>query len=134
MPRIKRLNLDHWMTSKLFCEDTLKYSGYTEIAPIIGKPGRFRRHSFEWFELPDGRAFHCKDRTMSIQFELKCLQAAELNQRQIEAISAAVRERVASKAQRELLQYRYYAEQTRDTYRRARIHRNRVVTLIRTKS
>ena len=38
----KRLELDFWMTSR-FRDDTVKYDHYTEIAPIIGKPGRYLR-------------------------------------------------------------------------------------------
>lgn len=97
---IKRLELDYWMISR-FRDDTVKYDHYTEIAPIIGKPGRYLRDKMEWFECADGRAWQCLKGFMKL--EIEWLNAAELNQRQVDALKMVVREGMATKAQRKML-------------------------------
>lgn len=103
---LKRLELDPWMVSR-FRDETVKYDHYTEITPIIGKPGRYLQGKMEWFECPDGRAWQCHKGFM--QSEIDWLNAAELNQRQADALKAIVQEGLATKAQKKMLRDWHHA-------------------------
>lgn len=116
---IKVLPLDWWMTSH-GADETLKY--YTPAAPYFKRPGIYYSvmgsSRLCWFELPDGRAFAYKPE--SFEYELHTLDAwQQLNHRQVEALQAVVREKVADRWQRNLLRYWRDAASIRETYRSA---------------
>lgn len=114
-PRIKVLPLESWMEWDSV-EDCL--SLYPTTAPTFHRPGIYRTPTQCWFELVDGRAFEYP--TADFDFALRLLEAERLTARQAAALQAVVAQRLATKAQRQLLRDYEDHRQCRAVYRNSR--------------
>jgi len=98
---IKRLELDSWMTSKRFFDQTISLGGYIEIEPKLHRNGLFLQGKECWFEV-NGKAYTEKSLFASFYYRLKILQVRELNQFQTAALASIVIAKLATPKQKEM--------------------------------
>lgn len=121
--RVKRLQLERWMTERdeeLFAE-TISMGGYEKVEPLFLRPGRYKIGDTVWFELPDGTAYLCPD-SRSFDYNLQLLDGGRLSQSELAALEAVNRVGLASEDQKRLLalehDYRKRKRLRRDVWRR----------------
>ena len=99
--RWKVLPPQYWMSGYIF-EREVASGYYTPAFPIFNRPGIYydRVYRYAWFEVGNGRAF-VYDKQMFF-YELNQLRVwQKYNQRQFEALEHVVKEKVATRQQRE---------------------------------
>ena len=110
--RIKRLSLDSWMKDKIKRDSVISEDGtYYSIHPYFFKDGVY--HITEkWgkvciFEV-DGKAWVIDDDSY-FGYTLNCLNASEYNKNQIAALIELIRQKIATKHQKDIVTwYRGY--------------------------
>lgn len=115
---VKRLNLDKWMmrNDNVF-EETVKQ--YEPFKRIFGKPGIYLYGDKCWFELPNGKSYlYSKE---IFEYVLKMEEVKKLNQYQIEALRNIVKQKLATKEQRNLLYHYECMMMTRKTKRNTKL-------------
>ena len=100
--RYKILPLEYWMTSDRFFEEEVESGCRVETFVIFNRAGLYydRLYDICWFELPDGRAFVYN--TNQFKYELNSLRVwQKYNSTQIQALKEVIKQRVATKTQKE---------------------------------
>lgn len=100
------LPLENWMRTvapgeRGFRENTLR-DYYTECTPVFERDGIYMTPDYCWIE-SGGKAYWY--RREDVIFRLNMLNASEYNEAQINALREAIRQKVASKEQKELVHY-----------------------------
>jgi hypothetical protein len=94
---------------------------YKTVFPIFNRSGIYydRVYDFAWFELGHGKAFEYDKRMFFYELNQLCVWQ-KYNHRQYEALQHAMREKIATRQQREDWRAYRYELETRSTYLDAR--------------
>lgn len=106
MASIKRLSLERWMIDQ-------KDYPYTTINSF-GKDGWYLVDNISWVEVK-GKTFYYSP--IMFKHTLNTLNAGEYNQRSINALQSVIKERLATKKQRDIVYYRDHYEELKRTRR-----------------
>lgn len=117
--RTKVLPLEFWMTDKEMLEDCLKGGKYDRVEPHFNRPGIYRNGDQCWFETSDGRAYTYP--VSQFAYEMRILDAERISIKQADALAEVVKQRLATPAQRALLNDYRGAMEIRNTYRQSRL-------------
>lgn len=114
----KVLPLERWMCDEDSLADCLDSDRYAEVAPQFNRPGLYLSEGRCWFELATGKAYAYP--VEYFEYSLALLDAQRLTVRQAAALEEMVKQRLATKVQRQLLQHYKEAMEIRNTYRQSR--------------
>jgi hypothetical protein len=106
--QVKRLSLPLWVEECFYpdgwftLDDVPTYC--TVVAPVFGRDGIYldRQSGKCWFEV-NGQARSYE--RASFEYDLACLNASEINHRQVEALRGIIKQKLATQEQKRLLMY-----------------------------
>lgn len=108
--KIKVLELPRWITNELNASRVRKHKqsellgskSYPEVTPVFNRNGAYRKGNECWVEC-NGKAYRYE--IDMFDYELQTLHASCYNKRQIDALDGIIREKMATRQQRQLMYY-----------------------------
>lgn len=130
MSKVKRLDLDWWMTKDYYRDDTLSHYGLEVpiLADLAGSPGKYfdRISKRCWFELGDSHSYlmNSDEHTMFV-YELSKMDLPVVTHTEAMKLKACLTSTIKSVREQALRHYHLWEDQNNDLRNRVMYYRRR---------